>query len=69
MHGVRFLLWFFRLLQFFGRRVYRHEYTVTFELFLVYDGEEYEYLSIRNMVHLLSVHTSITYICVCIYIY
>jgi len=36
MHGFRFLVWFFRLL--FGRRVYRHEYTVTFKLVLVCDG-------------------------------
>jgi len=33
-----FLYGFFLLLQFFGRRVYRHEYTVTFKLVLVCDG-------------------------------
>lgn len=35
MHGFRFLVWFFRLLQFFRRRA---EYTVTFTLVLVCDG-------------------------------
>ena len=38
MHGVGFLVWFYSLLQFCGRRVYRHEYKVTFKLVLVCGG-------------------------------